>query len=437
MKQDDYDPNGRKVVVLGAGISGISAAYHLGQSGYETVVYEKDADWGGLCGNFTVDGFRFDKAVHLSFARNKYVQELFEKSTDLYRHRPHAFNYYEGHWLKHPAQNNLSPLPAEEKVKIISDFVRNRDRSARPENYEQWLRAQYGDYFSENFPMRYTRKYWTMDAEALSTSWVGNRMYKPDIEEVLAGSYSTDTPNTYYAEEMRYPKTGGYKSFLRVMSEDTDIRVNKEVVRIDPDSRMVYFSDGESVSYDFLVSSLPLPLIVTLIDGIPDAVRAAGEKLFASSVALVSLGFNDPDVAKYLWYYIYDEDFLSARCYSPSLKSPDNAPEGCSSLQFEIYFSRHKPLPVPLDELAGHIIEKGSQMGLFDPSKIAAQDVRVLPYGNVVFYRGMEDDREVVLNYLDSIDVYRVGRFGRWEYLWSDQSLLSGKNVKLKKRCHE
>ena len=35
-------------VILGGGIAGISAAYHLKQKGEDSVVYEKDSDWGGL-----------------------------------------------------------------------------------------------------------------------------------------------------------------------------------------------------------------------------------------------------------------------------------------------------------------------------------------------------------------------------------------------------
>ena len=53
------------------------------------------------------------------------------------------------------------------------------------ENYEEWLKAQYGNYFSEHFPIPYTRKYWTLEAKDLSTTWVGNRMYQPNIKEVL------------------------------------------------------------------------------------------------------------------------------------------------------------------------------------------------------------------------------------------------------------
>jgi protoporphyrinogen oxidase len=422
-----------KTVILGAGISGISAAYHLGLKGFKSTVFEQHSEWGGLCGNFMIDGFRFDNAVHLSFAKSKYVQQLFKKSSSIIIHKPIAYNYYKGYWLKHPAQNNLAPLPADEKVNIITDFIKNSSVEHTITNYESWLRAQYGNYFSENFPMKYTRKYWTVDADQLSTTWVGTRMYKPNISEVLYGSYTTKTPNTYYIDEMRYPEKGGYKSFLKYMAKDCDIVTNKKAVFVDTELKLVHFEDGSKEEYEHLVSSLPAPYLISCLNNVPEHVTEASKKLFATSIAIVSLGFNKPNIPKYLWNYIYDEDFLSARCYSPSIKSSDNVPDGCSSLQFEIYFSSKKKLKFEGDELINHIINKGVEMGLFDKEDIIIRDVRILPYGNVVFYNGMEDDRKVVLDYLDSLGIHYIGRFGQWAYLWTDQSLLTGKELKLEK----
>ncbi len=419
----------QKTIVLGAGISGLSAGYHLGLEGYKPTVYEQDSEWGGLCGNFKIDGFRFDKAVHLSFAKSEYVQELFKKSTEIIGHKPEASNYYKGYWLKHPAQNNLAPLPAEEKVAIVTDFIKNNGVEHEVNNYEEWLRAQYGDYFAENFPMRYTRKYWTVEALELSTTWCGARWYQPSIPEVLHGAFTTETPNTYYADEMRYPATGGYKNFLSLMAKECNIELNKKAIAIHSGDKVISFEDGTKENYEHLVSSLPIPYVISILNDVPDDVIKASERLYTSSVAIVSLGFSKPDIPEYLWYYIYDEEYLPARCYSPSMKSPDNVPKGCSSVQFEIYFSREKALTLEGEDLINHIVNKGVEMKLFTSKDIVVKDVRILPYGNVVFYKGMEEDRRIVQDYLESVHIHRVGRFGEWAYLWTDQSLLSGKKV--------
>ena len=277
--------------------------------------------------------------------------------------------------------------------------------------------------------MRYTRKYWTVEASQLSTTWCGARWYQPSIPEVLHGAFTTETPNTYYADEMRYPATGGYKSFLSLIAKGSQIELNKKAIAIHTGRKEISFEDGTKESYEHLVSSLPIPYVISILNDVPDDVIQASQRLYTSSVAIVSLGFNVPDIPEYLWYYIYDEDYLPARCYSPSMKSPDNVPEGCSSLQFEIYFSKEKALALEGEDLISHIVDKGVEMKLFTKEDIVVKDTRILPYGNVVFYKGMEADRKIVQDYLESINIRRVGRFGEWAYLWTDQSLLSGKKV--------
>lgn len=419
-------------LVLGAGIAGIAVSYELKQHNIDSIILEKNNNWGGLLDNFSIDGFRFDKFIHLSFAKDEYVNNVFFK-TDFINHKPLSSNYYKGTWLKHPAQNNLYPLGEEEKNSILKDFKKRKDLEvSKISNYEEWLRVQYGDYFSENFPMVYTEKYWTVKAKELETKWVGERMYKPTLEEIESGCQTDLTPNTYYAKEMRYPKKGGYKSFLKPMVEGLDIRTNSKVDNIDFSKNEITLSSGERLKYDNLISSLPLPEICKLIQNIPDFVIEASKTLNYTSGYLVSLGFNKPDIADKLWFYIYDKDILPARVYSPSLKTPDNAPEGCSSLQAEIYFNKGEKLKISDSEILEQTIQKFIKMSLFKEEDLVVKDIRSEKYANVIFDHHIYENRKIVLNFLKENNIISVGRFGEWEYFWSDQSMLSGRDGALK-----
>lgn len=431
-----------KIVVLGAGIAGISAAYHLQKLSPKSEVYifEKTGDWGGLCGGFYVPSahgdFWFDHMVHLSFASDTYVQDVFHSSSHPIRHIPVPMNYYKHTWLKHPAQNNLFPLEANEKVKILKDMIQNTNRKDNLNNFEEWLRAQYGDYFTENFPLKYTRKYWTVQAEELSTSWVGNRLYTPSLDEILYGAMSAQTPNTYYAQEMRYPQNGQYRSFFKSLKDKVQIHYHKNVVAIDSQKKLITFEDHTQESYTHLISTIPIPEMVKIVENTPKKIVEASQNLKATSVAILSLGFKREDIAKNLWFYVYDEDMLFARVYSPSFKSPNNAPSGCSSLQAEIYFSDYKsiesmvPNPQNLQHyLMAHTVDKFVKMGICERGDIICQDLRIMPYGNVIFTHHMEQHRDLVLDFLKQNQIISCGRFGEWDYLWSDQSFLSGKNA--------
>lgn len=416
-------------VILGAGIAGLGAAYACKKKGLQPIVLEKDATFGGLCGCFTIDGFTFDRFVHLSFAKEEEVLKIFNTSAgDIITHIPNPYNIYNRTWIKHPAQNNLFPLDEEEKKKIIDDFLaRPKDVDmSKIENYEQWLRVQFGNYFAEHFPMVYTKKYWMCEAKDLETKWVGQRVYQPSVEEVIQGSKTADTPVTYYAKEMRYPKTGGYKHFFSSLKEGSDIRYNQKVVAIDTDKKEVKTEGGTVYPYAQLYSSIPLPEYAHMLNNIPSDVKEAIAKLKCTSGYHVSIALKTKNIPPYLWWYIYDEDILAARVYSPSLKSPKNAPEGCSSLQMEVYCKESEYTEQQLmDGTVGKLVE----MGLIQQEDVLFTHVGFEKYANVIFDHHIYANREVVRDYLKSVGIVPMGRFGEWGYLWSNQSLLSGINA--------
>ena len=411
------------VAILGAGIAGLGAAHRAKLLDLpDVVIFEARESAGGLLDNFMIDGFRFDQAVHLSFATEPAVRELFDRTP--YLTHPADANCYEGgRWLKHPVQNNLFPLPAEEKVALIKSFL-DRPGELQGDDYEQWLRHQYGDAIADRYPIRYTMKYWDTPPAQLSTSWIGNRMRRAQLDEILLGAFTNETPNHYYAKEMRYPKDGGFKAFIQPLIDASDIRLNHRVIQIDTQKRLLIFANGYQCHYEVLVSTLPLPLLASLCTNVPTEVQESAQSLSATSIDLVSVGFNKP-VVKDLWFYIYDEEILASRAYSPSIKSPSNVPPGCSSLQFEIYNrgTQARYSPSKLIENTRYAIKL---MGLAQDRDILFAEHRRLPYGNVIFDLGMEARRDQVIDWCEAEGISTCGRFGRWDYLWSNQSYLSG-----------
>lgn len=416
------------IIIIGSGIAGLSAAYHLKQKNVPSVIFEKNDYRGGLCHSFTLDGFTFDTAVHLSFTKNKYVKSFFEKSVeeDYIEHCGTPASYYKSCWFKHPVQNNLYTLSPEFKIDAIESFVNRPSYDAS--DYKKWLISQYGPVIAETFPIPYTRKYWTVEPDTLTTGWLGNRMSTPDLRDVLEGAFLSDTKNAYYISSLRYPKKGGYQSYLQMMANHANIRLKKRAILVDTEYKYVEFEDGEKTHYNELISSIPLPELIKIIKDVPTNVKLAAKNLCATSVSLISLGFNKPDIARHLWFYIYDKEILPARAYSPNIKSVNNVPEGCSALQFEVYHSKHKSIPYEGDKLIKHVIGKCLEMGLIDSvDDVILTDYKNIDYANVIFDHQTIQNRKIVHEYLDNVGIKYIGRFGEWDYLWSDESFLSGK----------
>lgn len=409
--------------ILGAGIAGLSTACHLQDNKLDFRLFEASNTAGGLLASFKVDDFVFDNAVHLSFASEPEVRAEFDK-TDYITHEPESLNWDDGLWIRHPVQNNMFPLPAEERVRLIKGLV--DQPSGLASNYKDWLVHQYGDPIAERWPLRYTRKYWRVGAEELGVNWVGQRMRKADLEEVLRGALSRDKQNTYYVKEMRYPKEGGYYSFVKPMVERCAVELDHRATRVSLKARTVSFSNGTSMKFERLVNTIPLPVLVGMIDEAPDNIKNDAKDLCATQIDLISIGFNKPDVSPSLWFYIYDEEIQAARAYSPSWKSPQNAPEGNSSLQFEIYSLPGEDVDRSPQFLIDNTKEALSKMGLAKERDILFAHHKRIQFGNVVFLDGMEEKRDRILTWLEKNDVYSAGRFGCWEYYWSNQAFMSG-----------
>lgn len=416
-------------VILGAGMAGIGAFY--GDDSFD--IFEKEKQAGGLCGRFEVKAnnsdeiFYFDKAVHLSFTNDPIVKKAFSaEKQNIYHPIPHS--WFKGSWLRHPAQNNLYPLPVEFKVHAIEDFI-NRNQENEPENFKEWLLFQYGDFLYNELFKPYNEKYWCSDLEQMGIDWVGNRFYRPTIDEVLYGSYTDKTPNTYYAKEMRYPPRGGYRGCIDGIISKAEglnkLHYGYKAERIDLFEKTIKFSDGKTIQYEKLLSSVPLTELIRLIPNTPEEIERCAGELEYSSVAIVSFGFDKVIECNDIWFYIYDKDVLASRAYLPSLKSSDNVPEGCSSIQFEIYYNG-KSIPPSEDECIKNCTYALEKFGFAKADDIVTSDFRIIEYGNVIFKKATEKKAHKVLNWLESCGLHGIGRFGRWEYLWSDQAFLSG-----------
>jgi len=424
-----------RIAILGSGMAALGAARRLRAEGVEPTLYEKRAYPGGHTASFRSEsGFVFDDGPHISFTRDERIQELFAAAVggEYEVLQARVDNHWRGHWIKHPAQCNLHGLPEELVIAVLRDFVAVAGEPEAPaENYEQWLRSTYGDTFAETFPMEYGRKYHTAEASQMSTDWLGPRLYRPDLEEVLRGALSPATPDVHYVSHFRYPSRGGFESYVRGLAEGLEIRLEHEVVGIDPAARTLRFAGGGEAAWDQLVSSIPLPALVPLVAGAPEVVREAAARLSWTVCVTVNLGVGRADLSEAHWTYIYDRDFTATRLSFPHMFSPHNAPPGAGSIQAEVYFSeRYRPLEQSPESLIDPVVEDLRRCGLLRPDdEILFREARRVPFANVIFDHDRAEAVATVHAWLDEIGVAACGRYGEWGYQWTDESFTSGETA--------
>jgi protoporphyrinogen oxidase len=77
-------------------------------------------------------------------------------------------------------------------------------------------------------------------------------------------------------------------------------------------------------------------------------------------------------------------------------------------------------------DLVKNCVDGLEKLKIASQDDIQLTDHRVLEYGNVTFYREMETDRDYIVNWLMENGITLAGRFGEWDYLWSNQAMMSG-----------
>ncbi|MEE2777193.1 MAG: FAD-dependent oxidoreductase [Acidobacteriota bacterium] len=424
-----------EIAILGAGMAGLGAAHRLGAEGVGTAIFEKHAFHGGHASSFAhPTGFVFDDGPHISFTKSDRVRELFAQGVDgEYLESPtRVDNYWRGHRIKHPAQCNLYGLPEDLVVRVLVDFIAATQQDhPEPKDYREWLIATYGKTFAETFPMQYGRKYHTAAAEEMTTDWLGPRLYRPELEEVLRGALAPSTPDVHYVSQFRYPKRGGFVSFLERFAATSELRLGCCVVGVDTGSRTMRFADDSEVDYGHLVSSLPLPEIVKLVVDVPDDVQAAAERLACTECIVVNVGVDREDLSDCHWTYFYDRDVVFTRVNYPHLLSPNNVPAGSGSVQAEVYYSRkYLPRTEEPEALIEPVIADLKRCSvLSDDDTILHTNATLVRYANVIFDHDRTAALDRVRGFLADVGVETCGRYGEWGYHWTDESFTSGEDA--------
>lgn len=422
------------ISILGAGMAALGAAYRLHSEGMSSIMYEKNSYYGGHAASFQKNGFIFDDGPHISFTKNKRLQKLFaEGVNDEYNIvQARTNNYWHGYWIKHPAQCNLHGLPNNLVTDILVDFIHAQNiEFGEVKHYKDWLFSYYGKTFSETFPMQYGIKYHTTAAENMSTEWILERMYRPDLREVIYGALSPKTPDVHYVDHFRYPSKGGFVSYLKQFVKLTNLKLNHELVKIDPNVRELRFSNDKVEPFAHLISSLPLPELIQMMTDVPDEVVEASKQLACTTCVIVNIAVDRDGISDDHWVYFYDPDYFFSRLSFPSLLSPNNAPAGTNSIQAEIYFSnKYRPLDRSPQDCIKPVIKDLRRCGILnEKDNILFTDATIIPYANVIFDLDRSNALSIVHGYLDDLGIFYCGRYGEWGYHWTDESFMSGEDA--------
>jgi protoporphyrinogen oxidase len=422
------------VLVVGAGVAGLSAALHLGER-YRLV--EREARPGGLCRTDAREGFLFDATGHWLHIRDPEIRRLAEALLPGGWRTVERRAAIRSHsvFTPYPYQVNTWGLPPEVVAENVLGFLEARYgergralREREPRDFAEHVLRDLGEGFARNFMFPYNRKLWTVAPEELSTEWMGRFVPRPTVEQVVRGALGLEARGVGYNATFLYPREGGIESLVRALAGrlPRPPECGVRPVSIDPDRRRVRLSTGEEIACRAVISTAPLPETVRLVRGAPAAVLEAAAALRAAVVTYVNVAARDVGGPPWHWVYLPEARHRPYRVGSASAAVPSLAPPGCRS--FYVEFAAAAPLPAAEAEAAA--LETLQDLGfLRAPGDALFLETHAIPDAYVIHDHACGEARRTVLEWLAGRDVLAAGRAGLWEYSSMEDAIRSGRDA--------
>ena len=432
----------RGTVILGAGPTGLGAAYRLVERGEKDFeIFERAPRIGGLATSFEDgNGFTWDVSGHIIFSGYPYFNAFLDRvlgKDGVRRIERESWIKFEDRYVRYPFQNHLSSLPEEAMIECLVGLIESQtiDRNRAFTNFEEWVLAKFGAGVSKHFMSPYNLKVWSTPLNRMGFYWIAERVavvdWKKALETTLAPKVNDWGPNATFGYPAAHGTVGLWLAVLPYLGDR--VRLHKRAVCIDEEKREIEFSDGTKRAYDRLLTALPLDSLVPRLRHAPENVRAATKKLLFNRLFSVGIGLERPSPSQKNWVYFpnpktpfYRLTYLSN--YSPQIVPGGDTSRYCSLLT-ETTYSPFRPLPsgnFVKAVLEGLVAEK-----ILEPSDISRVVTTYLIHAGHAYPIPSIDRDEalaVIQPYLESKEIYSRGRFGSWKYEIGNQdhSMMQG-----------
>ena len=271
----------------------------------------------------------------------------------------------------------------------------------------------------------YNSRLWGVHPREITSSWCQRFVPLPRLEDVIAGAVGLNDRELGYNSNFIYPRLGIGELAAGMARRIPRLELQRSPQRIELSRRRLVFED-EQVDFDVLLSTIPLPQLLSLIDEVPEPVRAAAAKLRCSHLHYLDVALRRPAGKDFHWAYVPEAKypFYRVGCYAHF--SPALAPVGKSSLYVELAERSAPDLNQLLPEIARGLIE----MGVIDaPEDIEFARARCIDFAYVIFDHEYFGALDVIGPFLADARIISSGRYGAWHYSAMEDAIASGKEA--------
>lgn len=445
------EKNQKKVVIVGAGPAGLTAAYELCKEGVPSVVLEKDTVVGGISRTVNYKGYLFDIGGHRFFTKVKAVDEMWREvmgEKKFLRRSRLSRIYYNKKFFYYPlkATNALLGLGILNSFMMLGSYVKAQMFPIKNEvSFEDWISNRFGKRLYNTFFKTYTEKVWGIPCNEISADWAAQRIKGLSLIETIKNALLSAQPTDKskiiktLIDAFDYPEKGPGQMWEMVaesiQKRGSELKMKSGVEGIvwkeGKVTALEIETDGkkETVEGTDFISSMPIQELVRKMKPEPPAeVMEAANKLGYRDFLTVSLIVNKADLFQDNWIYIHDSAVKVGRIQNFKNWSPDMVPDpNKTCLGLEYFCFEGDGLWTTSDEdLIKLATKELGILGLVDPKDVEDGAVVRMPKAYPIYDSVYVEAVNTIREFLTGLgNLYLVGRNGMHKYNNQDHSMLT------------
>lgn len=421
-----------KWVVLGGGISGLTAAKFLQAHDREYVLLEKSPCLGGLTRTTQVADFRFDYTGHfLHLSRYKSPSQIPYSNLDDNEWQTverKSYFFVADRLIKAPIQYHLGELPKEICKECADSYEARPKGGGQNASFRDFIVSGFGQAVADRFLIPQNEKTMATSLGRLSINAVKRFFPPPDEKSIRAGLTGQEMRTAEYNKTFWYPRQGGIELLVRGLAHGlTRVATNEEVVRIDMDQRSVLTKAGHRFTWGYMLPSIPLKALCVMTND--KELLAAADQLTHSSSISFNFGVRGKlpgELKDAHWIYVPDRSipFYRLGCYSNI--SSSMCSHGSSAIYVEVAVSGDDIDRIDIaGELQSRVILALEQLGWVRRVDIVCSVTHVIRCAYVHHTPEREQLVDHIRFRLNECGIYPIGRYGLWDYMGMEDSIES------------
>ena len=456
---------GKRVVILGGGLAGISSAYFLQDNPDidEIIIIEKEDTLGGLCRSFkSKSGITFDIGPHIFFSKNKDTLDFMEDimMPNINVHRRSNIIIHDKKYLQYPFENDLGKLSEGEKQYVESTFRNNPYENYEATNMRQFFLKTFGVGISKLYLLPYNEKIWKFDPTFMDLQMV-ERIPKPPIEDIERSLKGETVDGYLHQLNFFYPESGGTKTFIdsfaQKLNNKIKIRLNEKVHKITKKQIHSFgLTDGKtsiteqeinkneppvvvikstinettelSYNYDILINTIPLTTFVKNYDTNHKIVKETAQKLISNKINIGIVTIEGDIGGNNFAFYSADVGIKFHRFSKLDFFGKNYHNSGTTTFMTEV--TERDDSPTFIRGYYPKKITEGLEK-LF--GKLEIKTIETFDFNNAYVINDLDQqkNKQIIFDYFNNSNIYFTGRQGSWQYLNMDQVIeQSQKTVK-------